>query len=263
MHAETHRRAVREAFDRAAASYDSEAGMQREVCRRLFKIARDRPPGAAMRRVLDAGCGTGHALAGLAALAPNAELFATDFAPAMLRRANSDFPSAQFICGDLEQLPVATETFDALWSSLSMQWCDPRRVLAECARVLVPGGVAWIATLAPSTLHELRTAFRVIDNEEHVLQFIQPEAWLAFTEAAGFVVETSQREHIALRVPNLRALIRHLKGIGAHRVDARPRRPLGKAEWRRLEAAYEKFRLSDGMLPATYDVLMVVLRRTA
>ena len=263
MHVETHRRAVREAFDRAAANYDNEAGMQREICRRLFKLAGVYPPDIALRRVLDAGCGTGHALARLASLAPDVEVLATDFAPAMLQRARSEFPTARLICSDLEQLPLAAGTVDALWSSLSMQWCEPHRVLAECARVLMPGGVAWIATLAPDTLRELRTAFRSVDDEEHVLQFMQPDAWLATAEAAGFIVKTWQRERIALRVPDVRGLIRHLKGIGAHRVAARPRRPLGKAEWRRLEASYERFRLNDGMLPATYDVLLVALCKPA
>lgn len=263
MHVDTHRRAVREAFDRAAESYDNEAGMQREIGRRLFELARAHLPDIALQRVLDAGCGTGHALKQLASLAPGVEVLATDFAPAMLQRARSDFPTARFICSDLEQLPLASGSLDALWSSLSMQWCEPRRVLAECARVLVPDGSAWIATLAPDTLHELRTAFRSIDNEEHVLRFTPPETWLATAEAAGLIVETWQRERIALRVSNLRDLIRHLKGIGAHRVTARPRRSLGKAEWRRLEAAYEKFRRDDGMLPATYDVLLVALRNPA
>src|SRR5690606_10943683 len=254
MRVEKHRRAVREAFDRAAPGYDKEAGMQRAICRRLLEVARAHPPGVEAQRILDAGCGTGYALPLLAELAPGAKLFGADFAPAMLRQCCAVFPSAQLVCADLEQLPLADASVDALWSSLSMQWCGPRHALRECARVLAPGGVAWIATLAPNTLHELRTAFRAVDDKEHVLQFTPPETWLTEAAAAGFSIEASHRESISFLAPDLRSIIRHLKGIGAHRPSARPGPPLGKTAWRHLETAYDAYRRTDGMLPATYDV---------
>ena len=47
---------VRESFDRAAATYDAAAVVQRRVCDRLLEALRD----AAPAHILDAGCGTGY-----------------------------------------------------------------------------------------------------------------------------------------------------------------------------------------------------------
>ncbi|MDD3530294.1 MAG: malonyl-[acyl-carrier protein] O-methyltransferase BioC, partial [Gallionellaceae bacterium] len=52
-----------------------------------------------------------------------------------------------------------------------------------------------------------------------------------------------------------KGVLSDLKGIGAHTVlDARREGLMGKTEWRRLTANYERFR-RDGRLPATYEVI--------
>lgn len=251
--------AVRRAFDRAAASYDSAAGVQREICARLAQAMGEHPPQGPVRRVADAGCGTGYGLDPLQARFPAAQCVAIDFAPAMLARMRTQH-SALPLCADLQALPLATGSIDALWSSLALQWCSAERAVAEFARVLRPGGMAWIATLGPDTLHELRAAFAEVDDAEHVLRFRPAEDWARIAAAAGFEVLAERREQAFVRAPELRGVIAHLKGIGAHRIDAAPRTPLTRGQWRRLEAAYEAFRADDGLLPATYDVILLTLR---
>ena len=88
MQAPAPKRAVRAAFDKAADSYDAVASVQRAACDRLLALATRsvHQPGHQPARILDAGCGTGYALAGLRQRFPAAELIALDFAPAMLRR---------------------------------------------------------------------------------------------------------------------------------------------------------------------------------
>ncbi len=77
------RHQVRQSFERAAATYDQAAGVQRLAC----KILAEQLPQSlsATPRLLDAGCGTGYALPLLQAFAPTAEVLALDLAPAMLR----------------------------------------------------------------------------------------------------------------------------------------------------------------------------------
>ncbi|MBL8460717.1 MAG: methyltransferase domain-containing protein, partial [Zoogloea sp.] len=142
------KRAVRAAFDKAADAYDAVAAVQRSACDRLLALvsAQALQP----RRIVDAGCGTGYALAGLHRRFPDANLIALDFAPAMLRRHAPGL--ALPLCADLERLPLADASIDALWSSYALQWCHPRKALPELARSLRPGGQLWIATLGPGTL---------------------------------------------------------------------------------------------------------------
>ncbi|NMG55354.1 methyltransferase domain-containing protein [Aromatoleum aromaticum] len=259
---------VRRAFDRAAATYDSAAAVQREICHRLAAFVAPRlasvPP---LQRVVDAGCGTGYGLDLLARLCPQATLIALDFAPAMLARLAAAEPGHAApvpLCADLEALPLADSSIDALWSSLALQWCEPALALAGFARVLRPGGEAWIATLGPRTLWELRDAFTAIDDAEHAIRFHPHERWIAEAVAAGFEPVADDNFPVFAVAPDLRQLLRDIKSIGAHSVGAQRRRePLGRAAWKVLETRYETHRRDDGLLPATYDLILLALRKPA
>ena len=261
-----HKRAVRQAFNRAADSYDGAAAIQREICHALAALLDAHPPVEPVAAVLDAGCGTGYGLSLLAQRFPQATRVALDFAPAMLSRipaaAQPDHPHLP-VCADLEALPLAAGAMDAVWSSLTLQWCDPALALAELARVLQPGASAWLATLGPATLWELRDAFSSIDDAQHVIRFHDAAHWQQAASVAGFsVLEASTRPMYAV-APDLRRLLRDIKAIGAHSVGPeRRRQPLGRAAWRTLEAHYEQHRRPDRLLPATYDVIFLALRKT-
>jgi malonyl-CoA O-methyltransferase len=254
-----HRRAVRAAFERAAHTYEDAAAVQREVCRRLDALLERAPP-AAPALILDAGCGTGFGLPLLARRFPAARLIAADFAPAMLARMPPGLGLA--LGADLECLPLPAAAVDAVWSSLALQWCRPARALAELHRVLTPGGQAWLATLGPATLGELRAAFAGIDAAEHVIPFRELAEWVRHAGEAGFRVVAAEQAATWATAPTLRRLLQDIKAIGAHAVGfGRRRTPLGKAAWRTLEARYEAHRRPDGLLPATYDLILLHLEK--
>ena len=260
MQAPAPKRAVRAAFDKAADSYDAVASVQRAACDRLIQLATPsaHQPGHQPARILDAGCGTGYALAGLRQRFPAAELIALDFAPAMLRRHPPGL--ARPLCADLEHLPLAAASVDAIWSSYALQWCAPGRAFPELARCLRPGGQLWIATLGPGTLAELRDAFRQVDDAEHVLPFQPPEAITAAIEAAGLRVIASERATLQAWAPDLRQLLADIKTLGAHQTGTARRKPLGKSAWARLQAAYEQHRSANG-LPASYDTFWLIAEK--
>lgn len=247
--------AVRAAFDKAAPHYDAVAAVQRTACARLLELSTPCPamPGL----ILDAGCGTGFALPHLRARHPQAQLLALDFAPAMLGRIPQ--VEALPVCADLETLPFAAATLDAVWSSYALQWCNPRSAFAELARVLRPGGRLWLATLGPGTLSELRSAFLQVDHAEHVLPFPEPETLKSALSNAGLRILHQERDTLRAWAPDLRGLLRDIKTLGAHQTGA-PRRPLGKAAWGRLTAAYESHRQPAG-LPASYDTLWFIAEK--
>jgi len=254
------RRQVRAAFSRAARTYDGAATVQREVCAVLLALARSHPP-TRTGRFIDLGCGTGRgSLPTLDWLGPD-EPIAVDFAHAMLGQCDPQrWPRR--LCADLQALPLPDASIDCAWSSLAMQWCRPARSLTELARILRPGASAWIATLGPDTLHELRDAFASIDNARHVIGFHTAGQWAEHAAAAGLEVLRVQSRATAATAPQLRTLLKDIKAIGAHEVgQGRRRAPLGKSAWRALEARYETHRRADGLLPATYDVILLALRK--
>lgn len=263
---------VRRAFDHAAASYDAHAVLQREVCDRLL----DRLDYMALQpaRVLDVGCGTGYGLAQLRSRYTEAELVALDIAPAMLAQARSKLPQlswaqrtlasftskssspVQFVCADMDRLPLGANRVNLVWSSLALQWAhDLEATLKGFHRVLAPGGLLMFATFGPDTLKELRTAFAAIDDAPHVNRFVDLHDIGDMLIHTGFASPVMEMDMLTLTYADLKTLMRDLKGIGAHNAAAARRRGLlGKTAWTKLEQAYEANR-SDGRLPATFEVI--------
>lgn len=159
---------IRNAFDRAAPTYDAAAEFQRLICDRLVDMLHADPP---PHDIADLGCGTGYTSRKLALRYPAADILALDFAPAMLAIARRHGCARHWVAADVQRLPVATASMDLLCSSLALQWCDAAAAFAEAARVLRPGGQFAIATVGPGTLCELADAFAGVDRHDHVLRF--------------------------------------------------------------------------------------------
>lgn len=240
---------VRASFDRAAATYDAAACLQRDVCERLLAGFTGQAA-----RVIDAGCGTGYGARLLRERWPSTHITAADFAPAMIDLARHDAECA--VVADIEALPFANASFDTWWSNLSIQWCAASRVFAEAGRVLSSGGRLAVATLGPGTFAELRDAFSTIDPYRHTLPFSEADEIRQTLGAAGFHNIAVQRQSLSVHYPDLKTLLRAVKAIGANRVGTDARQGMmGRSAWQKLEAAYECRRSSEG-LPASYDVIL-------
>jgi ubiquinone/menaquinone biosynthesis C-methylase UbiE len=139
------------AFGRRAQRYDEDwrGRLHRQIADRTADLALSCVP--APRQVLDVGCGTGYLLGRLAARAPRAGALAgIDAAPAMIEVARSAATDGRvrFVVGTAEQLPWPDQTFDLVVSTTSFDhWADQRAGLAQCARVLAPGGCLVLADL--------------------------------------------------------------------------------------------------------------------
>lgn len=248
---------IRSAFNRAAASYDAAAVLQRAVCERLLASL---PTAAAIpQHILDAGCGTGYGARLLHQRWPQARITAADFSERMA--AITAAAGAVCTVADIEALPFRDTSFDGFWSSLTVQWCDIHRVLQEAARVLKPGGWLSLSTLGEGTYAELRAAFSGIDPHQHTLDFSAAEQLAAAAKQAGLTHHVLHRETITLHYPDLRSLLGAVKAIGANALGpGRRTGMMGKAAWQALNTAYENHR-TDAGLPASYDVLLLTARR--
>lgn len=251
------KRRARQAFSRAADSYDEAAVLQREIGERMLErldLVRLEP-----RLILDAGCGTGVSVDGLARRYRNARIVALDFALPMLghaRRRGRWRRKPYCVCADIDHLPLAAQSVDLVFSNVVLQWSsDLAGVFAECLRVLRPGGLFMFTTFGPDTLRELRAAWAEADGHTHVSPFVDMHDIGDLLVHSRFADPVMDAEWITLTYEGVDALMHDLKVLGAgNATTGRPRGLTGRARLAAMRAAYEEFRV-DGRLPATYEVV--------
>ena len=249
-------------FGAAARHYDAHARFQQEVGQALLEWMPSRPVGTDLTvSGLDLGCGTGFLLPQLANRCH--QLVGLDLAPGMLAQAALRDSGARLLCGDAEQLPFADNTFDWVFSSLALQWCErPAQAFGELLRVLKPGGQIFFSTLLDESLWQLRAAWQQLDGRAHVNRFLSLPQLQHAIAAGGFAAPTLESLTWSLGYPELNGLLRDLKGIGASQVnDERHTGLSSRQRLQRLSQAYEAHRQPDGLLAASYQVCLGQLIR--
>jgi malonyl-CoA O-methyltransferase len=213
----------------------------------------------APHKILDAGTGTGDAIRPLQKMYRQAEVVALDISEQMLRKAAARAswlrPSLQ-VCGDVEALPFADNSFDLVFSSLSMQWCNDLDVaLQNFMRVLKPGGLLMFTSFGPDTLKELRRSWQSVDTALHVNQFIDMHDVGDALVRNHFADPVMEAEIIRIQYSDVDRLLADLRDIGAN-VTAQGHRQglLTARSLQCLRDAYEHYR-EAGSLPASYEVI--------
>jgi len=90
-------------------------------------------------RILDAGCGTGHLAAKIAA--SGAVVLGIDSSPAMIAQARQNFPKLHFQLADLREFRPSGAPFDAVFSNAALHWIqDPDAAASSISAALRKGG---------------------------------------------------------------------------------------------------------------------------
>ena len=110
--------------------------------------------------MLDVGCGTGLLLRLVSA---SLDYTGVDISAVMIARAEARHPTARFVLGDVERLPMPDASFDAVTAlyGTPSYWTNPLQALREIHRVLRPGGMLW---LMPYTLRWFRDGIGVMGD---------------------------------------------------------------------------------------------------
>ncbi|WP_181805686.1 class I SAM-dependent methyltransferase, partial [Streptomyces shenzhenensis] len=154
-------------YDKEAAAYDATRGGEARAgaaADAVLTLIPDRAPGSGgtenpgrPARLLDLACGTGIVTRRLAAARPALRVTGADRAPGMARMAATRLPGAVLLA-DSRRLPFAGATFDAvttIWLlHLMADATEVHAIVAECARVLRPGGV-YVTTVDKAAAHDV------------------------------------------------------------------------------------------------------------
>lgn len=251
------KRKIRRAFDRAADSYDAAAVLQKEVCSRLLEKLEYIQ--LSPRLILDAGVGTGEAVAPLMKRYKKSRLVVLDLSERMLAKATrhgSLLRKPELVCADIEHLPFCENSFELIFSSLTLQWCnDMQATMADILRVLKPGGLLMFSTFGPDTLKELRSCWSQIDDAVHVNEFTDMHDVGDGLLQAGFADPVMEAETITVNYKSIDKLMADLRGIGANTTAEGGRAGLtAPSVLKKLRQAYEIYRV-DKLLPASYEVV--------
>ena len=246
--------AIAEAFGKAAQNYDRHAQFQRDVGTMLLA---GMPQDLTGVKALDIGCGTGYFSELLSER--GAEVTAADLSVEMLEQAQVRCGNkvASYQQADAEALPFADSTFDLVFSSLALQWCQDLSVpLRELKRVTRGGGKIVFSTLMDGSLSELKQAWSKIDAHQHVNQFLtEKQIKIALAQSGAHKHHLDLRP-IKLWYPSSFDLMKDLKGIGANHVSGRSHGLTGRRALLSVEREYQIFKNEKGLLPATYQVCL-------
>jgi ubiquinone/menaquinone biosynthesis C-methylase UbiE len=179
----------------------SEVHSKGEDLARLVAIVQQMPA----VRALDLGCGAGHVAYALArggaprvvAYDPSADMLSV-VADEACRRGHDAIETK---VGAAEQLPFEGNSFDLVVTRYSAHhWADVPRALAECARIIAPGGKLIVIDVVAPEAPLLDTSLQVIEflrDASHVRDYRISE-WRDMQKAAGLAASSvrSWKTHI-------------------------------------------------------------------
>ena len=189
-------------YDKISRVYDLLAEHSEGPVRRAGLDKLDARPG---EKVLEIGFGTGHCLVSLAqSVGPTGKVYGLDLSEGMLRVARDNLHKAglaervELACGDAERLPYPSDGLDAIFMSFALELFDTPeipKVLAECKRVLRPGGRIVVVGVSKEgeggvILHVFEWTHRHFPNLVDCRPILVRQA----LEEAGFRVERAERK---------------------------------------------------------------------
>ncbi|MDQ6973249.1 MAG: malonyl-ACP O-methyltransferase BioC, partial [Mariprofundaceae bacterium] len=218
---------VKRSFSRACETYDKHAVLQREIADRL--LAHLNFTKIAPKRILDIGCGTGYFTRLLIEKFKNSDVIACDLSEEMVKYTCKQHRlrlpwhgKRQHCTGDACALPFADASFDLITSNLAMQWvANPKDMMMEMRRVLAPGGLILFSTFGRRTLSELRQSLAQLSEGKrtsqagHVLPFPDVMSLGDVFTKLPLEAPVIDSDLLTLTYPNVMALVRELKGLGA------------------------------------------------
>ena len=176
----------------------TETALHFEATRLPRLLERHLPPGPLA--LADLGCGDGPLFAALERggfIASSRPVYAVDLAPTRLRRVAAHFPWIETVASPAESVPqIGDGALDFVISTMVLEHVpNERAYLAEIARILHPGGRAYVTTVFKKGW---AWYFRKCNGESvldtsHLREYTNVQTVRELLAAAGFQVLTLER----------------------------------------------------------------------
>lgn len=248
---------IRKAFSDAAIQYDVLASLQLEIGRELVQKINALE---GIGQILDVGMGTGKLTRRLAFYFPEAKVTGMDFADGMIRMAQQKQEGFAIVQADARRLPFKVDNFDLVVSNLTYQWVDDlAAAFAQIFYSLKPQGRLVATMFGHQTFQEL---FDVLIKTKEENSRISWGNRLATQEQikqavahAGFSTVSVDYELIDVHFPDMMALLRWIKDIGANCLS--PDIFIGKDHLQRANDYYNKHYRERLGIKSTFEVVWI------
>jgi ubiquinone/menaquinone biosynthesis C-methylase UbiE len=168
-------------------------------------------------RILEVGFGTGHCLVEIAkAVGPSGKALGIDISDQMVALAHDLLQReglaerTELQCGDAEQLPYESNSLDGIFFSFTLELFDTPeipKVLAECKRVLRPGGrIVVVAVSKEGKQGVVVSIFEWAHKHFPNLMDCRPIYVRRALEAAGFTIKDADAKSMWVPVEIVLAL---------------------------------------------------------
>ncbi|WP_241568942.1 methyltransferase domain-containing protein [Rosenbergiella collisarenosi] len=217
------KKALAQAFSRAAKQYDHFAAFQRTVGEQLMAHCDWHKPGL----LVDAGAGSGWFSRYFREQGHCVTAF--DLSSGMLQQAAQQHSADHYVRGDLEAFPFHPQSIDYLWSNLALQWCsDFQHTVQQFQRSLKSHGKLAVSTLAAGSLPEIEQVWQRMGRSAPINRWSSAGSLLATAESLGL---TAWQAPIVCHFPTHLDALWSLKGIGASHLHAGRHSGLGGREF--------------------------------
>ena len=166
----------------------------------------------------------------------------------------------------LGDLPYKPESFDAVFSCLSLHWVDDLPgLMMQARRLLKPDGLLLVSLLGGNSLAELKQA--LAEAEQDITGGLSPRcAPMAdirdiggLMSRAGLALPVADSDRLTVNYPHMFELMEDLRGMGEQNAMlARLKTPTRRRVFMRAAEIYQqRFARADGQIPASFEIVTV------
>lgn len=202
--------------------------------------------------ILNLGCRTGFTTNLLKEKFPSAIIVSLDIAEKMLYFPRDSEFLLSPVCADPESLPFFSDSFDLVYSNLTLQWFDFLKVFREVHRLLIPQGLFLFSTLGVDTLREARECLDEIKYAKTKFDFIDMHHLGDALLQNAFLNPVVSMEHLTLTFTDVPTFLKKIESMAYQ--SFLPNLWQEGVQREAFTLCYEKLR-ENNLLPATFEII--------